>query len=362
MIPIYKPYLPKEALQYAHEALDSGWISSIGEFKTKAQDKLKEVYKDSYVLLTSNGTTAGHLMIKTLLRRNKIKRFYVPNNVFIAAWNMILYEFNGDFDIIPIDCNKDTWNFDYENYKFIDEEDSCVVVVHNLGNPVNVPNLRAKFKNIKIIEDNCEGFFGEYNGVPTGTESIISTLSFFGNKNITCGEGGAVITKDPNHYEYMNYIHGQAQTSTRYVHGELGYNYRMTNVQAAILYGQLLISDDIKKKKEFVFETYKKNLSGIDKVKLQVTENNCVHSKWMFGVQIEGSEFSKSQYILKSYDIESRQMFFPLSSHNHLNVFKRDETVARKLNEEVIILPSYPELTEEHIVFICKKIKSIAQL
>jgi len=234
--------------------------------------------------------------------------------------------------------------------------------VHNLGNPVNVAKLRSKHKNIKIIEDNCEGFFGEYNGVPTGTESLISTLSFFGNKNITCGEGGAVITKDKNLYEYMNYIHGQAQTNTRYVHGEVGYNYRMTNIQAAILYGQLLVSDEIKAKKEFVFETYKKNLADVDKVKLQVTENNCIHSKWMFGVQIEGSEFNKSQFILKSYDIESRQMFFPLSAHNHLRVFKRDETVARKLNEEVIILPSYPELTEEHIIFICKKIKSIAQL
>ena len=362
MIPIYKPYLNKTILSHAHQAIDSGWISSIGEYKTKAQKKLEEIYSGCHVLLTNNGTTAGHLMIKALLKKHKIKRFYVPNNVFIAAWNMILYEFNGSFDIIPIDANIDTWNFDYEKCNFIDSEDSCVLLVHNLGNPVNIYALKNKYKKMVFIEDNCEGFFGKYGDKPTGTESLISTLSFFGNKNISCGEGGAVITKDRSLYEYMNYLHGQAQTETRYIHGELGYNYRMTNIQAAILYGQLEHKEEIHEKKSLVFAIYRQHFKNFDNIICQKTDYDCTHSQWMFGVRIPNSHYNKSSKILKDNDIESRQMFFPMSKHPYLTEFGNDEFNSEILNKEVIILPSYPELTRDEIEHVCSIVKTIARI
>lgn len=359
MIPIYKPYLPSESLKYAYEAIESGWISSIGDYKNLASNKLCKLLGVEKVLLVGNGTLATHLIIKAIKHKYpNARRVIVPNNVYIAAYNSLFFDSNDYFKIESIDANLHTWNADYSKIKKEPDENTIFLIVHNVGNPVNVPALKRKYSKSIFIEDNCEGIFGQYEGKSTGTESLCSSLSFFGNKNITTGEGGAFLTNDIEIYDYIVKIHGQGQTKTRFIHDVLGYNYRMTNVHAALLLGQLDYYEDIKSKKIKLFETYKKYLSNISRIHFQNEEYNCVHSKWMFGIRIEGnSNYESSQAFFESKSIETRPMFYPIEKHKHLNSIKCESSIANKLNNECIILPSYPELREIDIEYITDCVK-----
>ena len=357
MIPIYEPYLNKKILKYAHDAIDSTWISSRGPFIDKAEEKLKELLDVKYIKLVNNGTSATHLCVKALLRKNSnIKNLIVPNNVYVAAWNTALYE---NMRLIPIDADLQTWNADFQsiNSDDFDPNDTAISLVHNIGNIIDIAKVKKKFPNFIIIEDNCEGFMGKYGKDYSGTQSFCSSISFFGNKTITSGEGGAVVVSEEEAYNYINCIQGQGQSPTiRYIHDEIGYNYRMTNIQAAILYGQLEHLNEILDKKKFIFETYKNNLSN-NNIFFQEQEPDTSHSRWMFGIRTNKNYKLISQF-LHSKGIDSRQMFFPMSSHRHLTKVanKNLEKNAKTLNETCIILPSYPNLKKKEILYICENI------
>jgi perosamine synthetase len=354
MIPIYKPYLPKDSLKYAYDAIETGWISSIGDYKNLASSKLCKILNTKKCLLVSNGTVAGHLLIKALKYKHpNIKRIIIPNNVYIAAYNSLLFDSENDFKIICIDADVKTWNADYSLLEETPDENTAFYVVHNMGNPVNVPALKRKFPNSIFIEDNCEGIFGEYEQKCTGTESFCSSLSFFGNKNITTGEGGAVLINDEDVFNYIHKVHGQGQTETRFIHDVLGYNYRMTNVHAALLLGQLDYYNEIKQKKNVIFNTFKKYLMNTSRIYFQQEEYNCVHSKWMFGVRIEDNQgYDKARNFFESKGIETRPLFYPINKHKHLNDIVCSCNIANLLNKECVILPSYPELREVEIEYI----------
>lgn len=351
MIPIYKAFITDKSIEYANDAISSTWISSIGEYIDRASIKLAKMCGVKHALLTNNGTSATHLVCKSLRRYNKdIKRILVPSACYVAVYNSLLYDKN-DWEIVCVDLDLDTWNM---NIKEVDSND-VIFAVHNLGNIINVSDLIKKTGCI-VVEDNCEGIFGEYSSVPAGSKSFCSSLSFFGNKNITCGEGGALLTNDDDVHRFSKKILGQGQSEIRYVHDELGYNYRMTNVQAAILLGQLESSEEIIKNKKRVFETYRKNLSNLEGIKLQVSEKNTVHSNWMFGVRIvasKGYEYAKNFF--QEFGIETRPMFYPYTKHKHLDL-KGEHSVATLLNKEVIILPSYPSLLDSEIEHICDSV------
>lgn len=363
MIPVYKPYLPVNSMKYAHEALDSTWLSSQGKFLPMVTEKLQEILNVKYVVPLNNGTSACHLVAKALYRtcRPSVgkKKIIVPDNVYVAAWNAFL--FDKDYELIPVETDLATWNYDMNK---LDElithwPDADVLIVHNIGNVINVPALQRKHPNTHFVEDNCEGFLGKYEGLQTGTAAFASAISFFGNKNITSGEGGAVITNFEEVYQYMKCVQGQGQSSKRFVHSELGYNYRMTNVQAAILYGQLEVLPDILSMKQSVFDIYRRAFDGREDIKVQAQETNTQSANWMFGVRIPGSPgYTEAEQYFKHHQIEVRPMFYPISDHahlkNHPDIFGVDSTNAATLNKECFILPSYPELNigdQNHIIY-----------
>ena len=359
MIPIYKPYLPKQSLEHAISAINSGWISSLGNYKNLSSNKLCNILKVNNVILTANGTVASHLLIKALrYKYPNIKKIIIPNNVYVAAWNILFYDQN-DYEIITVDANLNTWNADYSSIKLDENEKNIAfLIVHNMGNVINVPALKRKYKNAIFIEDNCEGIFGEYDGSASGTQSLCSSLSFFGNKNLTTGEGGALVVNDDELYNYLYKLHGQGQTETRFIHDELGYNYRMTNVHAALLLGQLELYEEIKQIKINIFNKYKQQLTGIPGIFWQEEEPGCSHSYWMFGVRIEGNvSYSKTKEFFDKKGIETRPLFYPITHHRHLSHIKSTTKNAERLNNECVILPSYPELTDLEIEYISDCVK-----
>lgn len=359
MIPIYKPYLPPHSLRYAHEALDSSWISSQGQYIQLAKDKLQELLNVKHCLLVNNGTSACHLAAKGLVKKlntNKKNLILVPDNAYVAAWNGFL--FDKEFKLITVKTDMNTWNIDLDDLdlKITKYPEASVLIVHNMGNIVNVPRLQKKYPNTIFVEDACEGFGGTYDNSYAGTSSFVNAFSTFANKTITSGEGGFITTNDDLTYEYLKKVHAQGQSEKRFVHDELGYNYRITNIQSAILYGQLEILQEIIEKKNNIFEYYRNSLKNRDDIVYQSLNPNTSHANWLFGVRIKNnSSFENADIYFKNNGIEIRPMFYEMSRHSYFtqNIAEIDDcNNATILNKECIILPSYPELKRDEQVYI----------
>lgn len=367
MIPVYKPYLTSESAAYANEALESTWISSKGKFIEKVEQKIADHHWTDDVrlrraLTCTNGTAATHLLAKLIqIKFPKINKIIVPNNVYVAAINSFL--FDKHFELFAVDASVDTWNYDLDKLSDVisksDLETTALLVTHNIGNIINVPKIQSEWPDILVVEDNCEGFGGFYEGVPSGTACFASSISFFANKNVTSGEGGAVICNEEDR-GILYQLRSQGQSHHRFIHDVIGYNYRMTNIQAAILLGQLENYEKIKSKKAKVFEKYKRLLSDVSEVSFQSTEPNTQHSNWMFGVKINSDKmnYSDAEMYFNENFIEVRPMFYPLNRHGHLKEIPCDSyEAAELLNSKCLILPSYPSLEDHEICHIVNTLK-----
>lgn len=367
VIPIYKPYLSKYKTS-AIDAIQSEWISNHGKYIELATNKLKEVLHAKHAILMANGTVATHcLFISLKYKYPNIQKIYVPNNVYVAVYNCALMEYPIDaLEVLRI--NENTWNMEEdEAYLLSLEQNSAIVVVHNLGGIINVDRIKQIRPDIILIEDNCEGIFGKYNDKYTGTsENILcSAVSFYGNKTITTGEGGAFFTNDDELYNHMKRVFSQGMSSTRFIHDIHAYNYRMTNIEAAFLYEQLNDIDCILSLKQAVFNNYKKLLEpeiADNKITLQLVNENCENANWMFAIRFMTNR--KSIHETHAYFIENgieiRPFFYPYYRHAHLDTLRCNDTThgsSEKLNTNIIMLPSYPELRYEEQEHIATKIR-----
>lgn len=366
MIPVYQPYITELSIKYATEALGSTWISSKGKFINDCEIALRNFLKAKNVILTSNGTVATHMLSLALqFKHPSIKTIVTSNNSYVAAVNSFLYD--RQYSIELIDADLKTWNMSSKNLleRFADRNDIAVLAVHNMGNIIDIPSLKMKMKNAIFVEDACEAFSGRYHDKHAGTESFASSFSFFGNKTITCGEGGAVVIDDDETFQYLRSVYSQGTTNTskKFLHDHLGYNYRMTNVQAAILLGQLESVNEILEKKNDVFSFYEKNLSDIGET--QQIDKNTSHSKWMFGIKIDSAKsFEESDEFFKNAGVEIRPMFRSLRDHPYLNkqpVKFGDDTNARLIHEKTIVIPSYPSLTSDQLNHIVETVKQFSK-
>jgi perosamine synthetase len=372
-ISIYEPNIAQYT-KSAIEAINSGWISNHGIYVKLATEKLKEITKAKHVILMSNGTTATHCLLLSLkFKFPNIKNIYTSNNCFVAAWNCILNEYDKNcMKIMKMDEN--TWNIDTsEEYIKTLETNSAVLIVHNLGNIVNVPRLKKIRPDLIFLEDNCEGIFGKYensfanveqnsqNCVYTysgvGDSTLCSSVSFYGNKTITTGEGGAFFTNDDDIYNYISKVYSHGMSNIRYIHDMHAYNYRMTNIEAAFLYDQLNDIDNILSKKKIIFDNYNKIMKkhfDSKKICTYKIEENTQSSNWMYAIRIIGNKLS----VKETYDyfiergIDVRPFFYPINSHEYLKDMVNNDDVSYILNREIIMIPSSPLLTYEKQLYV----------
>ncbi len=365
MIPVYKPYLPEGSMKYAHDALDSGWLSQ-GPYLSKAREMLSEMWGTENIILTNSGTAANHMIARTMRLKHPWRtNLIVPNNVYVAAWNPFLLE---GFDLHPVDADPHTWNMDMNDHK--EHRTNIILAVHNLGNIINVPAMKKRFPNTPFIEDNCEGLGGMYGSPlrPTGTASECFSVSFYGNKNITTGEGGAFVTYDDDVFDYAHSFHGQGQSPRKFIHHIPGYNYRMNNVQAAILCAQLEILPDIMEMKHAVFDYYRGRFEKMAGVDIQHWSPGVESANWMFGVRLVGNRsYMETEKFFSDAGIETRPMFYPIDYHKHLHhknsnrVTRSSIDTAKRLSQEIVILPSFPEITTIQQDFIINKVEEYVQ-
>jgi perosamine synthetase len=367
LIPCYKPYLSKYKTSPI-DAINSEWISNHGKYIELATNKFKEVLGAKHVILMANGTVATHCLFMSIrYKYPNISKIYVPNNVYVAVYNCALMEYDiENLEILKI--NDRTWNMEEdEEYLLSLEPNSAIVIVHNLGGILDVDRIKQIRPDIVLVEDNCEGLFGKYNGKYTGTSDNIlcSSVSFYGNKTITTGEGGAFITNNDEVYQYIKLVYSQGMSSKRFIHDIHAYNYRMTNVQAAFLYEQLNDLECILNLKKRIFNNYEKLLQNElqeGSIAIQSITSNCEKANWIFAIHFLNNNKSIDEindYFIGNC-IDIRPFFYPYYEHKHLKHIMNntnDKSISEMLNKNIIMLPSYPELTFKQQDYIVSKIK-----
>jgi perosamine synthetase len=301
----------------------------------------------------SNGTCATHCLFLSLkFKFPEINTIYVPNNCYVAAWNAAIMVYEPS-QLKVMKMSIETWNIDTsEEYLSSLDKNSAVLIVHNLGNVINVPRLKRIRPDLIFVEDNCEGVFGKYNGIFSGCseETLCSSVSFYGNKTITTGEGGAFMTQDHDVYQNIKKVYSQGMSNVKYLHDVHAYNYRMTNIQAGLLYDQLNDIDNILLKKKRVFDNYAILLTPLiesGKILLFKKEENTESANWIFSIRIVGNKKSieETNQYFKNHGIDIRPFFYPIEKHTHLSHFKNNDLVSHILNTEIIMIPSSPNIT-----------------
>lgn len=357
-IPVYQPSLNGNEKKYVNECLDSTWISSKGKFVNQFESSFAEYVGVKHAATVSNGTVAIHLALLAL-GISEGDEVIVPTLTYIASVNAIAY--TGATPVF-VDSLPDTWQIDPADVeRKITSKTKAVMAVHLYGHPCDMDSLVeiCKKHNIFLIEDCAEAIGTMYKGKHVGTFGDISTFSFFGNKTITTGEGGMVVTNDETLHDRSVHFKGQGLAKHRqYWHDVIGYNYRMTNICAAIGLAQLENIEQVLNEKKRVADTYRSLLTNTHVVFHDQVGENVYHSYWMCSILTnDAKERNALREHLENQGIETRPLFYPVHTMPMYSSQYQRHPVAENIGWRGLNLPSYPGLQQEEIEFICNAIK-----
>ena len=353
---VYQPSLTGNEKKYVNECLESTWISSKGRFIKEFEKKFANYIGVKHGTAVCNGTVALHLAGAALGLGNG-DEIIVPSFTYIASANPFLQL---GCKIVFCDSLKDTWQMDPKDIKAkITSSTKAIVVVHLYGHPCDMDKILkiAHDNNIFVIEDCAEAIGSEYKGKKAGSFGDISCFSFFGNKTITCGEGGMVMCNNDDLHERVEHMKGQGVVNWKeYWHDIAAFNYRMTNIQAAIGLAQLEQIDKFLKQKHQIAQWYQEKISTLP-LEIHKENSDVYHSYWMISVLTQDNQTRNAlREYLKNNGIETRPLFpcihqMPIYNRRFLSLSVAENISARGLN-----LPSYPGLEEQDIDHICSQI------
>lgn len=344
LIPVYRPCLSGNEKKYVNECLDTSWISSRGRFVSEFENKFATSIGIKHAISVCNGTVALHLAL-VALGIGAGDEVIVPTLTYISSANAITY--TGATPVF-VDSRYDSWQIDPEDVRrHITSRTRAIMVVHLYGQACDMDALMAiaNEHRLFIIEDCAEAFGSYYKGRHVGTFGDISTFSFFGNKTITTGEGGMVVTNDTTLATRSRHYKGQGLAEHReYWHDVVGFNYRMTNIAAAIGLAQLETADIVVARKRALARLYAEALNGLPVV-LHTEQPETVHSYWMVSILVPSpADRDPLRKHLASAGIETRPLFFPLHTMPMYAKVYRRHPVAEDLAWRGINLPSWPDL------------------
>ena len=357
-IPIYQPDLSGNEKKYVNECLDTSWISSRGRFVTEFENHFAQRIGVSHAASVCNGTVAIHLALLAL-GIGPGDEVIVPTLTYIASANAIAY--TGATPVF-VDSLASSWQIDPADVRrHITPRTKAIMPVHLYGQSCDMDAILAIAAEHKlfVVEDCAEAFGTLYKGRHVGTFGDISTFSFFGNKTITTGEGGMVVTNDKTLSERSRHYKGQGLAAHReYWHDVIGYNYRMTNVAAAIGLAQLERADELIDKKRRLAELYREALSGLP-VEMQAEQVDTRHSYWMISVLVKDPELRDPLRAHMAADgIETRPLFYPVHTMPMYDRSYRRHPVAEDLAWRGMNLPSWPGLQPEQVKTIAASMAS----
>lgn len=354
--PVYNRSFTGNEKKYVMDCLDSTWISSKGSYIEKFETSFAEYTGAAFATSVNNGTAALHLalMAAGISAGDEV---IVPDFTYVATPNAVHYT---GATVIFADVCSHNWQIDPADIeRKITDRTKAILLVHLYGAPCDMDRILSicKKHNLLLIEDCAEGIGTLYKGKHVGTFGDIAAFSFFGNKTITTGEGGMVISNNRQLIEKASHIKNQGITSKVYWHDVIGYNYRMTNLCAAIGLAQLECIGEILADKIRVANAYRESFRDTC-IEFHEQEVDTQHSYWMCSILLKNSGLrDKLVNHMKKHEIDSRPLFYPChtmpmyADHNEIGFPVTDNLSYRGLN-----LPSYPELTNEDVSFIAATI------
>jgi perosamine synthetase len=356
--PVAEPNFLGNEKKYIMDCVDSTWVSSRGKYIDLFEKEFANKIGVKHAITTSNGTVSLHLIMEAM-DIGKGDEVIIPNFTYVASANAVKYT---GAEPVFIDIREDDLNMDVNKIEEkINEKTKAIMVVHIFGNPCNMEKIEeiATRNNIPIIEDSAESLGSEFNNKKTGNLGIAGSFSFFGNKTITCGEGGMITTNDDELNRKIRLLknHGQSEGKT-YSHEIKGYNYRMTNMQAALGLAQLEKLDELVNKKIEINSEYKKNLKNLEEkgiIRFQKDQENGKNTYWMTVIVL--NEKLNPEVIsqkLKEKGIETKPLFVPMDKLPFLD--NGNYPVSERIYQKGIVLPSGTTLIKDDIISISKEI------
>ncbi len=368
-IPVNEPLLNGNEKKYLNQCIETGWISSEGEFVKRLESEFAARVKRKYAIAVCNGTAALDIAVAAL-GIGKGDEVILPTFTIISCAAAIV---NAGATPVLVDCDEFTWNMNiHQIEEKITPKTKGIMVVHIYGLPTDmnpILNLADKY-GLKIIEDAAEVHGQTYKNIPCGSFGEISTFSFYANKHITTGEGGMILTDDPNLAEKCrSYRNLCFQPQQRFIHEELGGNYRLSNLQAAVGVAQLERLDEFIARKVKMGQGYHELLSNISGLQLPVPKTDyAINHYWVYGVVLQEEIPFDAKEIMsrlkkQSIGIGTRPFFFPMHQQpvfRKMVLFEGESyPVAERIARRGFYIPSGLALTESQIDQVVLMIKEV---
>lgn len=374
-IPLSIPHLGGNELKYVTECIETGWVSSAGEYVNRFENMVAEFAGCRYGVAAVNGTSGLHLALH-MLGIGPGDAVIVPNITFIASANSVVYSHATP---IFIDIDPDTWQMDLDLLEaFLKKETEikngqsvmvpsgkllkAIMPVHVLGNMCDMPRLMkiAEKYHLHVVEDASESLGSYYDGRHSGSWGIMSVFSFNGNKIITTGGGGVIVTNDEGHAKRAKHLSTQSKVDPEtYFHDEMGFNYRLVNVLAAIGVAQMEQLPEFIKNKKRMDAYYRKHLAGLGDIRFQKVEEKVDPNCWLFTFYTR----KKDQVLaaLKENQIIARPFWTPMNQlpmfENH--VYYHHEDHSRNIHAHCLSIPSSVDISEEEMERVVEVVKRV---
>jgi len=349
-IPISQPLIGAREKELVLDALDSGWVSSIGKYIDEFETGFARYCGTEFALTVSNGTTGLHLALEAL-GIGPGDEVIIPDLTFVATANAVAY--TGATPVLA-DVDPDTLCLDPASVEaLLSPRTRAIMPVHLYGHPAEMDALNeiADAHGLAVIEDAAEAHGAEYRGRRVGNLGRCAVFSFYGNKVITTGEGGMLTTNDPELYQRARRLRDHAMhPKRRYFHEERGFNYRITNLQAALGVAQLERIDDFLSRRTEIMDWYREAIPATNQVRLNRVKSWAKSAYWMVCLEVDWfDEKRRDRFMqsLRSRGIDSRPYFCTLSSMPMYN--QAPLPVAASKARIGLNLPSYYELTKSDV-------------
>ena len=355
------PHMSGNELKYIEKVFESNYIAPVGEYVDKFEQSIKDYTGAKNALAVTNGTAAIHLALR-VLGIGKGDDVLASTFTFTGSVNAIIYQ---RANPIFIDSNKESWNLSPKLLnKYLCEcgkKPKALIVTHLYGMSADIEKIAdiCKYHGVYLIEDAAESLGATFNGRHTGTFGDFGIYSFNGNKILTTSGGGMLISSNKEWIEKAKFYSTQAKEPfIHYEHHEYGYNYRMSNVLAAIGVGQMEIIEERVAKKREIFEWYKEFLSDIEEITFMPELENSRGNRWLTAITLEKTPYMKIIKALEQINVESRPLWKPM----HMQpLFKDAKAVVDGTSEELfdkgLCLASSTTMTEDDVRMICDVIK-----
>jgi len=369
-IPVCEPTLGEKELEYVTEAVKSGWISSAGSYIKKFEEQFSKYCNVNHGISCSNGTVAIHLAIESL-NIGKGDEVIIPTFTMAATCNAVIY--SGAKPVL-IDSELETWNININKIEEkITPQTKAIMIVHTYGHPVDMDKIKeiADKHNLYIIEDAAEAHGAEYKGKKIGSLSDIACFSFYANKIATCGEGGMLVTNNEQLAERASKLRNHFFGKPRFLHQEVGFNYRLTNIQAALGLAQVEKLDQLVEARIKNAKLYNQLLENVEGITTPPEKEWAKNVYWMYGILIQdsfGMSMPELRKELLKKGVDSRTFFIGMhkqpayqsdnSNYPDTSGYFPDSD---ELEKKGLYLPSSSHLAKKQIEYIVFTIKEIQQ-